>query len=408
MLVINLEKARFLTTMILKSVVIKKQGFNSTYRSIVRKYRLSEREAEQYYRLLYNIVMYYHSLKFLAGYFGFKSSIQGIVEYLYKRGFTWQLIKEDIENTAKNFSKLTKISLLYSYPLWLIKDLSSKISLVDLELMFKSLNTRKRWLRANLSRYALEEVIACLESSKLDVKRHDVFHDIFQLKDPFEKIGKNPCILKGVVIPQDISSYIVGLIAQSYALGDFLDACSSPGLKLVQVASNCKVKRLVAVDLSERRVRIIPKTFSLITFQVNPIVLVIQGDSRRINYNIKFDMVLLDAPCSNSGAIYDDPAFKIRLSRNLIKRAHIIQYSLLSNLLKQGKLVLYATCSIHPLEGEEIIERVLVEHDVDLVKINYPYLESGYGKYAFSHSVYRIYPHRIQGQGFFIALLKPR
>ncbi len=407
-MVINPEKARFLTTIVLKSIVIRKQGFNRTYKNIVRKYRLSEREAEQYYRILYNITMYYHTLRFLAGYFGFKSGIQGVIEYLYRKGFVWHLIEEDIENTANNFSKLMKISILYSYPLWLVKDLSSKIPLDDLELMLKALNTKKRWLRANLFKYTLEDVIACLENSGLSVKRHSVFHSVFQLKDPFKKIGKNPCVLKGIIIPQDISSYVVGSIAQSLALGDFLDACSAPGLKLTQIASSSRVRRVVAVDLSERRVRIIPKISSLVMLSTDPVVLVIQGDSRKINYNIKFDFILLDAPCSNSGAIYDDPAFKVYLNRSLIKRAHTIQYSLLSNLLKQGKLVLYATCSIHPLEGEEVIKKTLVEHNVDLIKIDYPYLESGYEEYIFSRSVHRIYPHRIQGQGFFVALLKPR
>jgi len=394
--------------MILRSVVIEGRGFNSAYRALVRRYGFSEREAERYYKFLYNIVVHYSTLKFIAGYYGFKSNIQGIVEYLYKKSFTWRLVREDIEDVARNFSKFTRISLLYSYPSWFVKDLSGKLPLTDLEAMLKSLNEKKRWLRVVTSKCTLKEAISCLEKTGLNVKPHEVFHEVLLLKNPFKKVGGNPCVLSGVVIPQDISSYIVGLIAQNTASGDFLDACCAPGLKLVQVLPSSRVKRAVAVDLSEKRIRVTVRILSLLAGQADPRVIMLEGDSRRAIYSGKFDFALLDSPCSNSGALYDDPALKIHLSRRLIRKVQRIQYSLLSSVIKQSKLVLYATCSVHPLEGEEVVEKLVKEHDVELVKVRYPCLESAYAGYTVSRSTYRIYPHRIQGQGFFVALIMPR
>ncbi len=407
-MVITLEKARFLVNMILRSIVIEGRGFNSAYRALVRRYGFGEHEAEQYYKFLYNVVTYYSTLKFIARYYGFKSNIQGIIEYLYRKNFTWRLIKEDIEDVARNFSKFMRISLLYSYPSWFVKDLSGKLSLTDLEAMLKSLNEKKRWLRVVTSKCTPKEAISCLEKTGLNVEPHKIFHEVLLLKNPFKKIGNNPCVLNGIVIPQDISSYIVGLIAQNTASENFLDACCAPGLKLMQVLSSSKVKRVVAVDLSEKRIRVAVKILNLLTNRADPRVIILGGDSRRVIYSGKFDFALLDAPCSNSGALYDDPALKIRLSKKLIKRTQRIQYSLLSSIIKQSRLVLYATCTVHPLEGEEVIEKLVKEHDVELVKVKYPYLESAYAKYTVSQSTYRIYPHRIQGQGFFVALIAPR
>ncbi len=405
-MVIKPEKARFLTSLVLRLILTRKCGFNSAYRVVVRRYGLSEQEAEQYYKLLYNIIMYYHTLKFIAGYHGFKPNIQGIAEYLYKKSFTWRLIEEDVEDAAKAFSKYTKIGLLYGYPQWFVKDLSRRVDLAELESILSALNYKKRWLRVNTLKYSVEDAVLCLKNTGIETKPHEIFRDLLLQRDPFKKIGGNPCFLKGVVIPQDISSYIIGQIAQNIATGEFLDACSAPGLKLIQVLGGSRARRAIAVDLSGKRIKVLPKLLELALGQISPLIIAIQGDSRKITYSSKFHSALLDAPCSNSGAIYDDPAIKVHLNRKLLERAHRIQYSLLSALVKQSKLVLYATCSIHPLEGEEVVEKLSKEHDVEIIKVNYPYLDSGYAGYTVSRSVHRVHPHRVQGQGFFVALIK--
>lgn len=405
-MVIKPDKALFLTTLILRQVVIVGVGFNKAYRRLVRKYRLREREAEEYYRLLYNTIMYYYTLKYLAGYHGFKPTIQGVVNYLSKKNFEWQLVEDEIENLTRGLSALTRISLRYGYPTWLIRDLSGRMPLADLESMLRSLNDKKRWLRVNTAKYSVEEAITCLEESGLEFRRHEVFHEVLQLKNPFKKIGSNPCVMRGLVIPQDVSSYIVGQVAKIFSSGDLLDACSAPGLKLTQLLVNSRISRVVAADISEKRVHSLLKISKTLYGGVHPLVMAMQGDSRRVSYSREFNFTLLDAPCSNSGAIYDDPAIKLHLSKKQIRRMHLLQYSLLTSLLKHSKQVLFATCSIHPLEGEEVIERLLREHKVELVRVEYPYLEDSYGGYTFTHSTHRVYPHKIRGQGFYVALIR--
>jgi 16S rRNA (cytosine967-C5)-methyltransferase len=407
-LVIRLDKARFLTTLILRQVTTIGIGFNKAYKSLVRRYGLREHEAEEYYKLLYNVVMYYYTLKFLAGYYGLKPAVQGIVDYLYKKNFTWQLVEEDIESITKGLPALTRISLRYGYPAWLVKDLAGKMPLTELETMLKALNDKKRWLRVNTSRYSIEEALSCLEESGLEFKRHEVFHEVLQLKNPFKKVGSNPCVLRGLVVPQDVSSYIVGQVAQILCSGDLLDACCAPGLKLTQVLAGSKVNRVIAVDISEKRIYSVFKLLRTLQGGSNPLVILTQGDSRKVTYSREFDSVLLDAPCSNSGTVYDDPVVKIHLSRKRIRHMHLLQYSLLTSLIKHSRLVLFTTCSIHPLEGEEVIEKLTKEHEVELIKVKYPYLESSYEGYTITRSTYRIHPHKTQGQGFYVALIRRR
>ncbi len=67
------------------------------------------------------------------------------------------------------------------------------------------------------------------------------------------------------------------------------------------------------------------------------------------------------------------------------------------------------TCSIHPLEGEEVVDYVVRRLGLRVkfgeIPIN-DFIDRGYQGYTSSNYTRRIYPHRIKGQGFFLALLE--
>ncbi|MCD6301797.1 MAG: RsmB/NOP family class I SAM-dependent RNA methyltransferase, partial [Staphylothermus sp.] len=103
------------------------------------------------------------------------------------------------------------------------------------------------------------------------------------------------------------------------------------------------------------------------------------------------------------------PAVKINTSRiSKLEHYHEIQYRILKNTLKHAKMVVYSTCSIHSMEGEEVIKRIVEENLAEPIKIYLPKLATGYKGYSFSKRVYRTQPHIINGQGFFIAVLESK
>lgn len=351
--------------------------------------------------------MYYHSIRFIVSFKGQTPKLNNIVEYLYSKGFEIDSVVDEIETISSSFTELLKLALKHGYPPWLVRDIYGKLPAEEIDSLLKSLNERKRWLRVNKAKASLEEALSCLEKTGIRVTRHEVFEEILQLNDPFLKIGNNKCITQGVVIPQDISSYISTLLMRT-TVGNLIDMCTAPGIKLHQILSTSSIDKAIGVDISETRLTSAQKLLSIYGGDLYKVILV-NSDSRRIIFNMKNTTVLVDAPCSNTGTIYTDPFIKLHISRKQIKRLSMIQKSILRNSFKNQGLIYYMTCSIHPLEGEEVVDYMVRRYHerARLVKLDKtPYLSHGYTGYDFSINVYRLHPHVVNGQGFFIALFK--
>lgn len=79
---------------------------------------------------------------------------------------------------------------------------------------------------------------------------------------------------------------------------------------------------------------------------------------RMRKYGMEFDKVLIDAPCSGSGIIYKDPTVTYRLSIDYINhyaKKQKLMISTAHKLMKPKARLVYSTCSIDPLENDEVI-----------------------------------------------------
>lgn len=104
------------------------------------------------------------------------------------------------------------------------------------------------------------------------------------------------------------------------------------------------------------------------------------------------DLVLVDAPCSGSGTLGREPDQKWKLSAKKIAEFSKTQAELLDTLaprLKAGAVLVYGTCSVLRDEDEAVVERFLAGHP-DF------HLEASL----------RVWPHRLEGGGFFGARLR--
>lgn len=409
---VNPQKARFFLGMLLKKILFQKTSLDRAFSEIVKKYEIGGREARNLYVLSYKVLTYYHSIRFMASYSGFKPRLSNLLEYLYVKNFDIDSVISEVREVAQPLSHTLRLALTYGYPSWFIRDLYGKLPTTVLESILKSLNERKRWLRVNTLKTTTEEAIGCLERTGLRVRQHRDLKEILLVEDAFIKIGNNTCVKAGLVIPQDISSYIATLLIRDIR-GDFIDACSAPGLKLIQVMSQNKDPRVISVDISELRARTIPMLVQTSIGNISRYFIVV-GDSKSLQFNTRDTTVLIDAPCSNTGAIYADPVVKLHLTKKTLRQLSFTQKSLLNNALKYAHTIYYMTCSIHPLECEEVIDNLMRKRrdEIELVtpidEQHYlrPFFNKGYMGYEYSGEVYRIYPNVVHGQGFFISIFQ--
>ena len=133
-----------------------------------------------------------------------------------------------------------------------------------------------------------------------------------------------------------------------------LDLCAAPGGKTLQLAS--LGAKVTAVDISASRLELLRENLARCGLNAN----IIENDA--FNIDDKFDIVLLDAPCSATGTIRRHPDLVYCKDGSDISELIEIQAKLLdhaSSLVKDHGLMVYVTCSLLPDEGECQIEDFL-------------------------------------------------
>jgi len=406
---LNPRQAGFYIKLILNTIFKTHVSFDKAFKQVSIRYKIPRGRVKDLYRLAYYTVNYYYTLKWLSARFGYGGSIAGIVDFFSSIGFSIRRLIELVEEEATELTNVRMLSIKYSYPEYLIRDLMQHVDVEFVEKMLSSLNERKRWLRLNTLRTSIENIYDCLESEGIEYEKTDLTMNALLVNKPlWEPISVSKCVKQGYVVPQDISSVLsIEIIDENPEI--ILDACSAPGLKLSYLYMLYDNKLCsIAVDASSKRLH----TMKLILKRLNvdtSKVLLLNGDSAVMNYSRVFKLAIVDAPCSGLGAVYSDPAVKLNsMRRSKLDYYHEKQLIILKNTLRFAERVLFITCSIHSLEGESVVDKIVENDLAEPIEINKPYLHRAYNGFHVSKNTYRIYPHVVNGQGFYIALLESR
>ncbi|QOR94195.1 RsmB/NOP family class I SAM-dependent RNA methyltransferase [Thermosphaera chiliense] len=397
-------KIRLFLTSLLRTILNKPVGFDEAVRTTMRRIKLDKREKRSAYIHAYQTIVNYYGLKYLAEKKGLGEGVKAIVNLLEKLNYNFETYLELMDEITQEMPIEERLAKKYSYPLWVVKELLKHLPVSEVEKTLRNLNEKKRWARVNTVNATLEEALECLENEGVRFQRHPKFEDFLRITDPFYPIGGSKCFRKGLLIPEDLSSYVLVESVMKYVASPLLDSCSAPGVKLFHILSKNATLRAIAVDYSSKR--LLYAVEILKTYVNQGRILLINGDSRILAYKNRFSTIVLDAPCSGSGAVYGDPSVKLRLSREHVRRYALIQYELMKNVIKQGENIVYTTCSILPIEGEMIVQRIYKEARAVLQDLVGDYIDPAYPGYDVSYKTFRIYPHKVEGQGFFISVLR--
>lgn len=117
-----------------------------------------------------------------------------------------------------------------------------------------------------------------------------------------------------------------------------------------------------------------------------------------------FDLVLVDAPCSGEGMFRKDPFARTQWSERLVSACAGTQAGILDAawaLLAPGGHLIYSTCTWEPAENERQVARMLERGALPLPLGTDPAWGIEEGPLGC-----RCYPHRLRGEGLFMALLR--
>lgn len=218
--------------------------------------------------------------------------------------------------------------------------------------------------------------------------------------------GRSAYFLAGLYYIQEPSAMLVA-DALPIEPDDFvLDMCGAPGGKSCEIASRLTGEGvLIANDIEASRARILSENIERFGLD-NTIVTNVDPMRFTKQFQEAFDKIVLDAPCSGEGMIRKlEQAIDTWSEEKVLECAHI-QKNLLKgayDMLKQGGMVIYSTCTYSYEENEAMVHYAVDELGFELLPLN---KSSGLCPGVDLDEVVRCYPHHYRGEGHFIALLR--
>ena len=243
------------------------------------------------------------------------------------------------------------------YPDWLANDLA-EISDAALE----ALRTRAPVdLRVNALKATPDTAISALLTDGIEVVKVPRVETALRVQDGARRVSQSQAYVDGLVEIQDAASQAVAAFAGAEPGMTVLDLCAGGGGKTLALAAAMQGEgRIIAHDIAEKRMQDLPARAARAGVNVE----VLASDALS-DWHGAFDLVVVDAPCSGSGAWRRNPDHKWRLTETGLIEVEAVQAALLDqavNLCAQNGRIAYMTCSILACENQRQMTGFLTRH----------------------------------------------
>lgn len=268
------------------------------------------------------------------------------------------------------------------------------------------------YIRVNLSKTSVNDVCDFLKSNR--VKFSETFlPNCLKIEKSFFNLSSSLLSLSGEIYIQDIASQVpVNCIDFKWLKSlnrcvNILDMAASPGSKTTQICDMLKLHNieynLIALEPEVKRLQ---KLINNLHKQECVNVSVVNSTGQKFNSEIKFDLILLDAPCSGN-LIGDRNWLDKRDVKGILERSNVQKDLLKSakSLLNENGVLIYSTCSLELEENEENVKFAKDNLDLKDVKcsLNFPFSTKPLLK---GQESIRFMPTKSMTQGFFVSILK--
>lgn len=321
------------------------------------------------------------------GYKGLSGFVNGVVRTIIRK-------KDEIVYPDKS-DNINYLSIMYSYPLWIIKYWLNVYDFETVEKICIENNNSPRisaCLNTNLA--TKEEIIRILEEDGVLVELDEDIYNLVYISNTSNLVNLN-AFREGLIYIMDKSSMEAINVLNPSKGSNILDMCAAPGGK--SFYTNIKIEgdgEITSLDIHEHKTELIRNSakrlkFKNITSKLKDATVFYE------EFEGKFDYVILDAPCSCLGLIKKKPDIKYSKEFKDIKELVNIQRKMLYNAsryVKPSGKILYSTCTISPKENIENVTWFIENFDFQIEEIH------------------QILPgiDGITSDGFFISLLKKK
>ena len=221
-----------------------------------------------------------------------------------------------------------------------------------------------------------------------------------------DKPAKHPYYFAGLYYLQEPSAMTPAYVLPVNQKDRVLDLCAAPGGKSTELGAKLRgTGLLVSNDISASRAKALLKNIEV--FGIGNVLVTCEYPEKLAGiFPEYFDKILVDAPCSGEGMFRKDnklikswesqgPEFFAPLQKSILDSAALM--------LKPGGYLLYSTCTFSKAEDEDNIFMFLETHPDFCLEHIYDY--EGFTRGFGMEEAVRIFPHKMQGEGHFVALL---
>lgn len=260
-----------------------------------------------------------------------------------------------------------------------------------------------RGLRVNVLKWSRQE---CMERLPCRTEPIPWIHNGLFYEGQ-ERLSRDPYYFAGLYYLQEPSAMTPASLLCVEPGDMVLDLCAAPGGKSTELGARLGGRgMLVANDVSHSRAMALLQ--NLERFGI-PNLCVVSEPPERLSrvFGGFFDKILVDAPCSGEGMFRRDrdmvkdweekgPGHYSGIQRGIAAEA--------VKMLKAGGYLLYSTCTFSRVENEGTVRWLLDEFpEMELVPLNR--FEGASGGIGLDGCI-RLFPHKIRGEGHFMALLR--
>jgi len=259
------------------------------------------------------------------------------------------------------------LAVAFSLPKWLVADWLAEFGFANTWQICLASNRRPSiYIRPNTLKTTAQKLAEKLREADIDV---EIVSDppLIKIKSPRD-VTQLPGFAEGEFTVQDISSAQAVRFLKPKPHWRILDLCAAPGTKTTQLAELTGDRaEILATDFDSQRLEKVKENITRLGLKSITIVAYEQlfKKSKIENRKSKFDAVLLDVPCSNTGVLARRIEVRYRIKQNAIKQLVELQSQLISaaaeSIKPKGKIC-YSTCSIQKEENIALVENFLLEN----------------------------------------------
>ncbi len=262
-------------------------------------------------------------------------------------------------------SQADYLNITFSLPKWLVTDWLSEFGVESARrICFASNRRPSLYIRPNILKTTVQKVAEKLYQEGVDSEIVNS-ESMIKVKSP-KAVTNLSGFAEGLFTVQDITASQVVKIMQPQPSWTILDLCAAPGTKTTQLAeATGDLAKIIATDIDCQRLEMVKENTARLginSVNIVPYEEILNSKFDPPPRQTKFDCILLDVPCSNTGVLAKRVEARYRLKPKAIKELTKIQAELLAKaatIIKSGGKICYSTCSIQKAENSELVKDFL-------------------------------------------------